>query len=88
MEDGVFDGGKDKADVLGVCGACEMGVDNFVTVWIQVHEHLQDEFSSCLGISLGSCWPREERDILSADLLRHLLSKCLLMLTKTSSVQM
>lgn len=54
LEDGVLDSSKDKADVLGICGACEVGVDNFVTVWIQVHEHLQDEFSSCLGISLGS----------------------------------
>ena len=68
LEDGVLDGGKDKADVLGICGACEVGVDNFVTVRVQVHEHLQDEFSSCLGISLGSCWSREERDDLSADL--------------------
>lgn len=76
LEDGVLDSSKDKADVLGICGACEVGVDNFVTVWIQVHEHLQDEFSSCLGISLGSYWPREERDSLSADPLMCSINVC------------
>lgn len=55
LQDGVLDGCKDEADVLGICGAREVGVDDFVTVGVQVHEHFQDEFSSCLGISLGSC---------------------------------
>lgn len=52
LQDGVFDGREDKADVLRVGGTCEMGVDDLVTVWVQVHKHLQDELAACLGISL------------------------------------
>ena len=55
LQDRVLHSMKHEADVLGVCGAREVGVDDFVTVGVQVHEHFQDEFSSCLGISLGSC---------------------------------
>lgn len=51
LQDGVFDGGKDKTDVFGVCGAGEVGVDDSVA-GIQVHEHLQDELASCLGVPL------------------------------------
>lgn len=54
LQDGVFDSCKDEADVLRVSGACEMGVDDLVTVWVQVHKHLQDELSACLGVSLGT----------------------------------
>ena len=52
LQDGVFDGGEDEADVLCVGGAGEVGVDDLVTVWVQVHEHLEDKLSPCLGISL------------------------------------
>lgn len=54
LQDGVFDSCEDEADVLRVGGACEMGVDDLVTVWVQVHKHLQDELSTCLGIPLGT----------------------------------
>ena len=52
LQDGVFDGGKDEADVLCVGGTGEVRVDDLVAVWVQVHEHLEDELSPCLGISL------------------------------------
>lgn len=61
LQDGIFDGGKDKADVFCVCGAGEVRVDDLVAVWIQVHEHLQDELASRLGVSLWT-WTGE-RDI-------------------------
>lgn len=54
LQDGVFDSCKDEADVLRVSGACEMGVDDLVTVWVQVHKHLQDELPTSLGIPLGT----------------------------------
>lgn len=54
LQDGVFDRCKDKADVLRVGGACEMGVDDLVTVWVQVHKHLQDELSTRLSVPLGT----------------------------------
>lgn len=59
LQDGVFDGCKDEADVLCVSGACEMGVDDFITVWVQVHKHLQDELTTCLGIPLRPIKLRE-----------------------------
>lgn len=43
MQNDVFHSCKDKVDVLRVSGACEVGVDDLVTVWFQVHKHLQDE---------------------------------------------
>lgn len=54
LQDGVFDGCEDEADVLCVSGACEMGVDDLVTVWVQVHKHLQDELPTRLGVPLGT----------------------------------
>ena len=54
LQDGVLDGGEHEADVLGVCGAGEVGVDDLVAVGVQVHKHLQDEFPACLGVSLGA----------------------------------
>lgn len=57
LQDGVFDSSKDEADVLCVSCACEMGVDDLVTVWVQVHKHLQDELSTCLCVPLGT-WGR------------------------------
>lgn len=54
LQDGVFDSCKHEADILRVGGACEMGVDNLVTVWVQVHKHLQDELATRLGIPLGT----------------------------------
>lgn len=55
LQDGVFDGGKDEADVLRVGGAGEMGVDDLIAVWVQVHEHLQDKLAACLGVPLRTC---------------------------------
>lgn len=52
LQDGVFDGGEDEADILGVRGAGEVRVDDLVTVRVQLHKHLQDELASCLGVSL------------------------------------
>lgn len=54
LQDGVFDGCEDEADVLGVRGAGEVRVDDLVAVGIQLHKHLQDELASCLGVSLGT----------------------------------
>lgn len=54
LQDGVFDGCKDKSDVLCVSSTCKMGVDDLVTVWVQVHKHLQDELPAGLGIPLGT----------------------------------
>lgn len=39
LQDGVFDGCKDEPDVLRVGGARKVGVDDLVTIWIQVHKH-------------------------------------------------
>lgn len=60
LQDGVFDSSKDEADVLRVSGACEMGVDDLVTVWVQVHKHLQDELPTCLAVTLRT-WMMERR---------------------------
>lgn len=54
LQDGVFDGSEDEADVLGVRGAGEVGVDDLVAIRVQVHKHLQDKLPACLGISLGT----------------------------------
>ena len=71
LQDGVFDSGKDEADILRVSGACEMGVDDLVTVWVQVHKHLQDELPTCLGVSLGT-W-EDNRPLFLAS-IEHLVS--------------
>lgn len=55
LQDGVFDGGEDEADVLRVGGAGEMGVNDLIAVWVQVHEHLQDKLAACLGVPLRTC---------------------------------
>lgn len=34
------------------CGACEVGVDDLVWIWVQIHKHLEDELSGCLSIFL------------------------------------
>lgn len=54
LQDGVFDGCEDEANVLRVGGAGKMGVDDLVAVWVQVHKHLQDELPASLGIPLGA----------------------------------
>lgn len=54
LQDGVFDGRKDKADVFGVGGTGEVRVDDLIAVGVEVHKHLEDELSPCLSISLGS----------------------------------
>lgn len=59
LQDGVFDGGEDKTDVLCVGGTGEVRVDDLVAVWIQVHKHLEDKLSPCLGIPLGT-WGGED----------------------------
>ena len=55
LQNGVFDGSKDKSDVLCVGGTGEVRVDDLIAVWIQVHKHLEDKLSSCLGIPLWTC---------------------------------
>lgn len=71
LQDGVFDSCKDEADVLRVGGACEMGVDDLVTVWVQVHEHLQDELSTRLSVPLGT-WKKNRPLILLAFMEHHI----------------
>ena len=55
LQDGVFDGGEDEADVLCVGGAGEMRVDDLIAVWVQVHKHLEDKLAACLGVPLRTC---------------------------------
>ena len=50
-QDGVLDGGEHEADVLGVCGAGEVGVDRLLPVWVLVLVHLQDELPGRFGIA-------------------------------------
>lgn len=57
-EDGVFDGNKDEADVLSVCGAGEVRVQRLVFVRVLFLVHFQDEFLSRCGILLRSCKSR------------------------------
>lgn len=42
-------------DNLFTCSTCEMRINNFLRVRIQIYEHTQYEFSGGYGISLGSC---------------------------------
>ena len=37
------------------CGACEVRINNFLAIRIQVDKHPQYEFSSCCGLSLWPC---------------------------------
>ena len=39
---------------IQTCGACEMRIDNFLSVWIQVHKHPKYKLSSCNSVSLGT----------------------------------
>lgn len=41
-------------DVLGVGGTGEMGVDDLVFVWVQVHKHFQDELPTCKRVLPGT----------------------------------
>lgn len=66
LKDRVFDGSEDEADVLRVRGAREVRVDDLLAIWIQVHEHLQDELSTCLSILLRT-WKKEQFDLFSLD---------------------
>lgn len=59
LQDGVFDGGEDEADVLGVGGAGEVRVDDLVAVRVQVDKHLQDELPGRLSIPLWTVILRE-----------------------------
>lgn len=59
LQDRVFDGGKDEADILRVGGAGEVRVDYLIAVRVQVHKHLEDELSSCLGVPLRTCRTRK-----------------------------
>ena len=36
------------------CGACEMRIDNFLSIRIQVHKHPKYKLSSCDRVSLGT----------------------------------
>ncbi len=55
LQDGVLDRCEDEADVLCVCGAGEVRVDDLVAIWVQIHKHLQDELAARLGIPLRTC---------------------------------
>ena len=52
LQNGVFDGYKDKADVLCIRGAGEVGVDFPILVWVLFLVHLQDELLRCFSILL------------------------------------
>lgn len=52
LQDGVLDGGEDETDVLCVGGTGEVRVDDLIAVRVQVHKHLEDKLSPCLGIPL------------------------------------
>lgn len=54
-QDGVLDGHEDEADVLGVGGAGEVGVQRLVLVRVLLLVHFQDEFLSRVWILLRSC---------------------------------
>lgn len=69
LQDGVFDGREDKADVLRVGGTGEVRVDDLVAVWVQVHKHLEDKLSSCLSISLRT-WMEKVRHTRALNILR------------------
>ncbi|KAG8283601.1 hypothetical protein J6590_014122 [Homalodisca vitripennis] len=38
----------------GTCGASEMGVNDLLTIWVQVYEHPQDEFPCRNCVPLGT----------------------------------
>lgn len=59
LEDGVLDGSEDKADVLRVRGAREVGVDDLLLVRVLVLIELQDKVSGSLDVLLGS-WFRAQ----------------------------
>lgn len=54
-QDGVLDGHKDEADVLGVGGAGEVGVQRLVLVRVLLLVHFQDELLSGVWILPRSC---------------------------------
>lgn len=54
-QDGVLDGHKDEADVLGVGGAGEVWIQRLVLVGVLLLVHFQDELLSRVWILLRSC---------------------------------
>lgn len=54
-EDGVLDGDEDEADVLGVGGAGEVGVQRLLLVGVLVLVHLQDELLGRLCLLRRAC---------------------------------
>ena len=54
MQDRVFDGGEHESYILGIRGAREMRIDDFVRIWVQVDKHFQDEFSGRFAITFGT----------------------------------
>lgn len=59
LEDGVLDGSEDKADVLCVRGAREVGVDDLLLVRVLVLIELQDKVSGGFDVLLWS-WFRAQ----------------------------
>lgn len=61
LQDVVLHGAEDEANVICVCGTSEVGVDEFILVWIKVDKHAQDEIFSCLHVPLGA-WQEHTED--------------------------
>jgi len=60
-QDGVLHHHKHKADVLGVGGAREVGIQCLILVRVLLHVHLQDELLGRLQVLLRACGATWER---------------------------
>lgn len=54
LENCVFHSSEHKADILCVCGTCEVRIDDFFFVRILILIKLQDKVSGSFDILLGS----------------------------------
>lgn len=54
-EERVLHGAEDHLDVLGVGGACEVGVERLVALPVLVPVQLQDELFGRFGVAAGPC---------------------------------
>ena len=60
LQDVVLHRAEDKSNIIRVCGTREVGVDDFILVWIETDKHVQDEFFSPLDVLLGT-WQKKKR---------------------------